>query len=612
MNKKISIHLFAKSTNSNSLKNNSRKKKDSSLNIQIEDNTIHKQKNQNQNQKWVVLYLNDLLRLSRLESHVVSKQIMTYLFARYGIKLFEKCNFDYDEQLWNKKKPKSKDKRQMIKNCKNFFENLFELNVEEFKFMIAIDEYNILYREKFPDPKHILNIFKDLRNIRNGLMITAVSSSFDQDKIPYIDFQEFGVKTKRFTESEFESIFEWKRKEGTIPQYLTRDYWQQFTNAVPRVLYMVSRRYRTSKNESFDESTFLLNCGIDCIDHYKKRVRYVLQKIKEIKNPETIKQDIQLPTLICLNENITSLPEFWELSGLFETQFSSRNSNFQQKENENDRKLNQKQPSQPIEKQVVPICSWVTSAILEIFRNDGVNSVNFLCSYDIKWKALELFVLNGFQNFSSTSKQKLTLSNRNLKGKKQENPETFQISIKRIVYQDQQKSLEDISIGDLIVCYKGHSVVDFVCLSKNENQEKELFYFQVSILDYAHHDKKVDSLFKRDFKPTKQKKTSILEYYSKLSGIKLDENTSQFIERLSKQNQKKKKEEISPKEEKQEIRKNSYILPPNQYYVYITSTSNFLKSSQYSQDPVILVNGQHLNQINPFDYAFCEKVLIEK
>ncbi|KAJ5071326.1 hypothetical protein M0811_10388 [Anaeramoeba ignava] len=446
---------------------------------------------------------------------------MKNLFTRYGNQLFQKCDFDYDKKLWNKGNSTREDKQQMVEDCQNFFEQLFELEIKEFKVLIAIDEYNVLYREQFKDSEHILNIFKNLPDITSGIMIASLSSSFYQNKIPEIDFQEFGVKTTIYTKSEFKSIFEWKRKEGKIPQHRTTNFLEKFTNKVPRVLDIVSTSYRNWKKQSSHALRLINQFILDCIEHYKKKVNYVLNKIKQIKDHQQIKQEIELPTLLCLNGNITYLPEFWELSGLFHI-FYSNNSNDKEKENEDEdeMELSQTETLKSFKKEIVPICEWVKEAILEIFKSQGFSYINILCQLDLKLDGIKTICFEWI----------------------------------RKVY---KIPLENISIGDLIVCYKSHSVVDFVCLSKNEKEEKQLFYFQVSILDYPHHKTRVDSLFKRNFKPTNQQETSILEYYSNLSRIELDNETLQLIQKLSEQqnNTQQPKNEFSPDQKEKQSKK---------------------------------------------------------
>ncbi|KAJ5071036.1 MITOCHONDRIAL 28S ribosomal protein S29 [Anaeramoeba ignava] len=544
-------------------------------------------------EKWVVLYLNDLNSLINESSFYVAKRIMEDLFHRYGKKLFQTCKFDFEEDLFFSTKFTTEMKEEIIESCRNFLQNLFYLKTHKFRILIAIDEFNILYREKF-DINHILNVFRYFPSIRNGMLLVALSSSFDHHKIPDLNLLLYGTEIRFYNKFEFNSICKWKQKERKLPQKNSIKTFQKFTNQVPQMLDIVSLTYQNWKDYDQTTNDFTYQCVSNSIDFYQTRIEYFLEKIFQNKNDSSFYQQIIFPTLVYLNHNLNVLPPIWEKSGLFyhillPDENNRNQKNFENKKathahlNANFRKFQKK-------KKILPICEFVKEAIIQIFQLQEINFIRTLCSLNIRGWAFELFVLNLFH---SQINSQITLDNFDLKGNKGI-PKSFEIKIKNFIHQEREKPLKKIEVGDFIVCFGNHWVIDFVCLSKNQEDEKELFYIQVSVQKYNQHSKKVDDLFSLSEFSIQEKKVSLLEYYSNLAGMKFD---SEKINLLS--NQEKNEENQEKNEFKEKSQENQFVLPQNQYYVYITAENYWETTSQFSFDPVILVNANSLSLLKP-------------
>ncbi|KAJ5071699.1 MITOCHONDRIAL 28S ribosomal protein S29 [Anaeramoeba ignava] len=575
---------------------------------------IPNQPNSNSNsfskkQKWVVFYLNNLQNFLKKESHDVASEIMEYFFQNYGESLFQKCKFNFDKKFWFEDDP-LQDEQKKVGLCKIFLQKLIKLKTNEFRILIALDNYNDLFREtnQNQNQKHILDFFKTVREIQSGLIIVATSPSFEyRNTIRDIDLITSGFKSYFYNQEEFEILSKWKQKENKLPQDQTIEKFEDLTNKSPRMLYIISQTYDDLNTFSGDTRKFLIQSQKNCISHYQKRIEFILEKIQELWDPNRMRQEIEFPTMVCLNENPDFIPDFWEVAELFE-EILIEEENDEKKE----KKTNSNQQIQPTSYfesnlKLVPITKYIREAFFEAFEKPQISLFRFLFQSGDELRAFELVVLNIFRRSLGS---KIELNHMSLQGK-QRNPFTFNIKIRNIIYQDKDNPLKKMEVGDFIVCFEGHSRIDFVCLSENEKKEKELFFIQVSTQIYNENFSKVDSLFQdRDFE--NQTNTSILQYYSELSGMncsipKWNEIESEQKKQKAKikqlyQKQKENEEKHLTHKEIQKIRKSTLILPKNHYYFYFTHQDYLETTSQFAKDPVILVNKEEIFGLKSLDF----------
>ncbi|KAJ5080471.1 MITOCHONDRIAL 28S ribosomal protein S29 [Anaeramoeba ignava] len=174
-------------------------------------------------EKWFVLYIPQFADLRKQPSHKAARFIVRNLYKLYKKELFEFYKFPYDEKLWDIENPNENQKNQMFQTCTNLLSNLTLGFFEKHHILIAIDQWNVLFRPKeskeSKEDEHVLDFFKVFRSIPNGLFITAVSSTFDPvDKLQDADYVTYKQNVELYNEMELESMINHQKMLHYIPQ----------------------------------------------------------------------------------------------------------------------------------------------------------------------------------------------------------------------------------------------------------------------------------------------------------------------------------------------------------------------------------------------------------
>ncbi|KAJ5080487.1 MITOCHONDRIAL 28S ribosomal protein S29 [Anaeramoeba ignava] len=485
---------------------------------------------------WIVLYLPNLAELIKQDSSRVSQKIIQKLYYLYKEKIFSpEKGLEYDSNFWEKVWIDEKDKKNYEEKCGQLLGALIDGTLNNSRILICVDQWNALFRE---NEDHILNIFRGTISIPNGCFLTACSSSFDPigDVGESGDFEAIQYNINIYSDKELEIIIREKKKINQLPQEITFEQIQNFTENIPRILFFLCHSYKNRK----PSDNWEYQAGKKSISFYRSRLFHILKKITNLQKEENNKNSIRIqrenigPTAIesivyaYLNNDSIPFFDIWENAGILM------------------RDKNQfKFTSQWAQKAIHSLMSPNIISYLEVLALDE----------DTRPRAFELFVANTFQKKS----KEVILNTTDLFGN---NHQQLIIKTNKFLYQNPTNISHTIQPGTFIVCSRGHSVVDFVAFSKQE----QLFLIQSSISSYSNHPSKLPDLWE---KSGPENSTSVLDFYLEKTGLK------------------------RPKS------KNSKKLGTNQYYIYITSNPKYMKKkSSNTSFPVLLVNRQSLKFFN--------------
>ncbi|KAJ5066629.1 MITOCHONDRIAL 28S ribosomal protein S29 [Anaeramoeba ignava] len=489
---------------------------------------------------WVVIYLPNIDEWINQESYVISRKIVINLIQNYQSILSKCFAFEYDTKLWDEKNPTEESKTKMISECTRLLNYLMMGNLFDIRVLVAIDEWNFLFRQERKYQEHILDIFKIIPTINQGFFLAAVSSSFHYPIDPNNSnkrFLECRIPIQIFNEAEFQSIINWLKQNDYLPQSMKDEEIEKFTARIPKLigfLFQSYYNYRLSQKQNWLSHAHYL-----AEESYESMISHVLDKKKiDYDQVNFIKN-------IYLNSPIKYLEDEWKFLGLF-------------KKNNQTNEFN-------------PICESVRKAFMSVFHHKPNSYLSILASNEqSRWISVELYV---FESFISKIQKSITIPNINLRGEKGKNQQEFTIFLTQQILQQPSETLDKLEPGTFLKCYRDHPAIDCIAYSTT----KELFYIQISEKSYSQHIPKIDSLFETTFNRTEE---TILQYYSRICGMESEYQQCEFT---------KTKKERTIK------------LPANQYYIYITTSSHYYKKakSQYSDDPVILINYENISQLNP-------------
>ncbi|KAJ5067755.1 MITOCHONDRIAL 28S ribosomal protein S29 [Anaeramoeba ignava] len=431
---------------------------------------------------WIVLYIPNMATLYNNPNHSVAQQIMNRMYLLYKTQLFEKYKFKFDEEFWRNPNPSEKEKKSMISQCLNLFSALTNGVFLNHKIFIALDQWNILFRdEKMNQDNHILNFFREFGEIPNGVFVTAVSSSFEPiDRLHDADYVTLIFRVSVYDKAELSAMIKYNIKRKNLPEKVNIEHIQHLTGNVPRILFFLCQAFKNPKRSQNWEK----DAHQATMKYYRDRIFHILSKSQsqqKLKNSQIQHDSLQFAMLLYLNKDLPTLPNQWEMLGIF-TEIDDKRCTF--------------------------ICDWAKEAFYQTI-NDNIYDYLEVLSMDsqTKARAFELFVSSSFIK----SIQGITLKTTNLRGEKTD-PSELEIEVNKFVTQEKNKPLQIIDPGTFIICYEGHPVVDFVAFSL----KKQLFYIQASVSPYQEHPKKMPDLWESLFESTQQ---SIYEYYSQLTGL---------------------------------------------------------------------------------------------
>eukprot|EP01156_Anaeramoeba_ignava_P010983 Anaeramoba_ignava/a481527_30.p1 GENE.a481527_30~~a481527_30.p1 ORF type:complete len:637 (-),score=177.14 a481527_30:144-2054(-) len=430
-------------------------------------------------EKWFVLYIPQFAELYKDQNYSAAQKILANLYSLYKTELFENYQFNFDFRLLTNKNPTEEEQTKIISSCRNLFSSLVNGRFEKHHVLIAIDQWNVLFRPKqTKEEEHILDFFKEFRSIKNGLFITAVSSTFDPvGKLSDADEVTYSQNVELYNEVELESMINHQKMLGYLPQQMENQKIQQFTGNVPRIVFLLYQTYQQNPNSSDWETA----AKVAAIKYYKGRVKHILKKTAFSTDPKIRNDNIELPARIYLNKSLTNIPDTWEIAGIF----TQKEDNYEF------------------------ICEWAKIAFFKFVERKMDKYLVYLAMDEqTRRRAFELFVGNSF----SRSSKEIELESVNLRGEIIGKPLKIELDFKLHIMQETSDILTKIEPGTFITCYENHPVIDFVAFSK----KKQLFYIQASVSQYSQHGPKVIDLWKKSFHSTGK---TLLEYYSEIAGL---------------------------------------------------------------------------------------------
>eukprot|EP00300_Choanocystis_sp_HF-7_P014038 c18545_g1_i4.p1 GENE.c18545_g1_i4~~c18545_g1_i4.p1 ORF type:complete len:446 (+),score=81.98 c18545_g1_i4:487-1824(+) len=327
------------------------------------------------------------------------------------------------------------------------------------KVVFLMDQWNSVFAYQDPFVTCLQN-FSDLRgDFRQGLLVFAVSSSFDP--VPKEGFRDDGANRdmipipSRFSTQEAQTFIAAFRARDRLPPQATNQIILDHSERIPRLMsyFMIDtlrRHIHAPVVSSWTQKEIVQVWTRLTTEYYRGRILSVLKKTNTSNNSQA--QSYAIVAALMRNTSIPPLSEIWKNSGLFD-------------------EVNGVPVSDVAKKTMLAAChEQVNLAVQILAKEKGALELAF-CDRLRQSQCLELAQVNMFG--------------------KQFDPQCLKLCVRDVVDMAKEQDLVEINPDTAVICRQAFPVIDvFVYLDTGTK-----LLVQLSQSSYQNHSAKLPNLF---------------------------------------------------------------------------------------------------------------------